>query len=252
MKILLDISFLGTAYCGYQVQPNAPTIQGQLNRASKTIFGFDCDVVGCSRTDRGVHASQFFVTISKKGEQGIETNIPIDRLPTVFSVYLPQDISVNSASIVSDSFHARYDVKYKEYIYRIWNGSIRDPFTYDRSWHYPRYIDDDTIFKMNKAASHFIGTHDFGAYMAANSNVKNTIRTIYDAEIYREGDVVCFRVSANGFLYNMVRILTGTLISVGEDKISPDDIDDITRSKDRSRAGITVPPQGLYLNKVVY
>ena len=257
MKILLDISFLGTAYCGYQVQPNAPTIQGQLNRASKTIFGFDCDGVGCSRTDRGVHASQFFVTISKKGEQGIETNIPIDRLPTVFSVYLPQDISVNSASIVSDSFHARYDVKYKEYIYRIWNGSIRDPFTYDRSWHYPRYIDDDTILKMNKAASHFIGTHDFGAYMAANSNVKNTIRTIYsiDFEVVTKDDrpdILKIKFIGNGFLHNMVRILVAMIFMVGIGKLSKEELKSILAKKNRQFAPKTAPASGLYLYKVYY
>ncbi len=252
MKILLDISFLGTAYCGYQVQPNAPTVQGMLNAAAKELFGFECDVVGCSRTDSGVHANQFFVTISKKGESRIQTSIPTDKLPTAFSVYLPQDIAVNSAKMVADDFHARYDVRHKEYIYRIWNGSVRDPFTYDRSWHYPRHIDDDSIKKMRQAAKHFIGSHDFSSYMAANSNVKSTVRTIYDADVYKEGDMICFRVCGNGFLYNMVRILTGTLIYVAEGKILPDDIDDITRSKDRSRAGITVPPQGLYLNKVVY
>jgi tRNA pseudouridine38-40 synthase len=123
---------------------------------------------------------------------------------------------------------------------------------HNRAWHYPRNIDDEALLKMKEAASRFIGTYDFSAYMASNSSVVTTVRTVFDASIYRDGDVVYFRVSADGFLYNMVRIFVGTLIAVAEGKISPDDIEDITLSKDRSRAGVTAPPQGLYLNKVVY
>jgi tRNA pseudouridine38-40 synthase len=122
----------------------------------------------------------------------------------------------------------------------------------NRAWHYPRNIDDEALLKMKEAASRFIGTYDFSAYMASNSSVVTTVRTVFDASIYRDGDVLYFRVSADGFLYNMVRIFVGTLIAVAEGKISPDDIEDITLSKDRSRAGVTAPPQGLYLNKVVY
>lgn len=252
MKILLDISFLGTAYHGYQVQPDSPTIQAALNSAAKDLFGFDCDVVGCSRTDSGVHANQFFATVAKRNEIGIDTSIPAHKLITAFSVRLPQDISVNNAELVPDSFHARYDVKHKEYEYLIWNKPQRNPFMYDRSWHYPRYIDDVALKRMNDACSRFWGTHDFSSYMASNSSVKSTVRTVYDAQIMRDGDLLRFKVSADGFLYNMVRILTGTLIAVAEGKISPEDIDAITEARDRSMAGITVPPQGLYLNKVVY
>lgn len=252
MKILLDISFLGTAYRGYQVQPDAPTVQGMLNRAARDLFGFECDVVGCSRTDSGVHANQFCLCISKRGEQGISTGIPIEKIPAALSVRLPDDISVNGAKYVDDSFHARYDVKYKEYVYVIWNDAQTSPFMYDRSWHYPRYIDDAALAKMNDAASRFVGTHDFSAYMASNSDVTSTVRTVRSAEVFREGKTVCFRVSADGFLYNMVRILTGTLIGVAEGKLTPEDIDRITISRDRKNAGMTVPPQGLYLNKVVY
>lgn len=252
MKILLEISFLGTAYRGYQVQPNVPTVQGYLNAATKDLFGFDCDIVGCSRTDSGVHSNQFFLTVSKKGEAGIRTRIPIKKIPLALSVRLPNDISVISARYVDDSFHARYSVKYKEYLYVIWNSSVRDPFGYDRSWQYEKYIDDNALSKMNLAAQRFVGTHDFSAYMASNTDVENTVRTIFAAEIYREGEKIFFKVSADGFLYNMVRILTGTLIAVAEGKILPEDIDAITNSKNRKNAGMTVPAQGLFLNKVVY
>ncbi len=252
MKILLDISFLGSCYCGYQVQPNLPTIQGQLNNATRALFGFDCDIVGCSRTDSGVHANHFCVTVSEKGNDGIQTNIPCEKLVGALSVYLPPDISVNSATLVSNEFHARYDVKYKEYEYLIWNSKIRNPFLHDRTWQYSKPIDDISLMNMQTAAKHFCGTQDFSAYMASDSNVKSTIRTIYSADVYRNGDIIGFKVSADGFLYNMVRILMGTLVSVAEGKISPDEIDNITLSKNRSRAGITVPPHGLYLNRVVY
>ncbi len=252
MKLLIDISFLGTSYCGYQVQPNVPTVQGQLNIAAKDLFGFDCDIVGCSRTDSGVHANHFFATVTERSKKYIETSIPPSKLAMALSVRLPADISVNSVRVVDDDFHARYDVKYKEYEYLIWNSAMRNPFLHDRAWHYPKRIDDAHLKKMQHAATHFIGTHDFSSYMAADSSVSTTVRTIYSADVYREGDLIHFKVSADGFLYNMVRILTGTLIAAGEDKISPDEIPEITLSKDRGRAGVTAPPHGLYLNKVVY
>jgi len=252
MKILLHVSFLGTNYCGYQIQPNGITIQQRLNEATKSLFGYDCDVVGCSRTDSGVHANQFCVAVSRKGTNQINTTIPTDRIPQAIAPYLPEDISVIHAEAVEDSFHPRYDVKYKEYVYRIWNCPQRNPFLQDRTWHYPKTISEEALQKMNDAAAHWIGTHDFSAYMAADSKITDAVRTIYEAEIVRKGDVIEFRVSANGFLYNMVRILMGTLIAVAEGRISPEEIDAITSSKDRARAGITVPACGLFLNRVVY
>lgn len=252
MKILLHISFLGTKYCGYQIQPNGITIQQRLNEATKDLFGYDCDVVGCSRTDSGVHANQFCVSVSQKGMNQITTTIPIDRISQAIAPYLPDDISVMRAELVEDSFHPRYDVKYKEYVYRIWNFPQRNPFLQDRTWHYPKPISDEALQKMNEAASHWIGTHDFSTYMAADSKITDAVRTIYEAEIVRQGDVIEFRVSANGFLYHMVRILMGTLISVAEGRVSPEEIDAITDAKDRSCAGITAPACGLFLNRVVY
>ena len=252
MKILLDISFLGTAYCGYQVQPNAPTIQGELTRAARELFGFDCDIVGCSRTDSGVHANHFFAAVNKKGNDGIDTSVPIEKIPGALDFYLPSDITVNSAVWTKNTFHPRYDVKHKEYIYKIWNGRSRNPFLQGRSWHYPRKISDNDLRNMNAAAQNFVGTHDFSAYMSANSSVKSTVRTIYSASVERDGDVITFRVCGDGFLYNMVRIMMGTLIHVCEGKINPDDIIKVTNSRDRNRAGVTAPAEGLYLNNVTY
>lgn len=251
-KIFLDISFLGTQYHGYQVQPNAPTIQQKIGEAARLLFGVECDIVGCSRTDSGVHANQFCVTIAERGKANLNTNVPIEKIVSAMNFYLPDDITVNDAKIVSDEFHPRYDVISKEYLYCIWNGDQRNPFISDRSWHYSRRINDEALTNMRKAAEKLVGTYDFSAYMASNSAVKSTVRTIYSVSLDRDGDMIYFRIRGNGFLYNMVRIIVGTLISVAEGKISYEEIPKITGSRDRKLAGITAPPQGLYLNKVFY
>ena len=252
MKILLRIAFLGNAYCGYQVQPNGNTVQQRLNEAAKDLFGYDCDIVGCSRTDSGVNANEFYVAVSKKGEGHIETSIPTEKIAQAMSVRLPNDISVLSASEVDDSFHPRYDVLYKEYVYQIWNGRARNPFLVDRSWHCPKPIDDDALLCMQKAAKLFIGKKDFASFMAADSKIKDSVRTVTDASVIRDGDLIIFKVSADGFLYNMVRIFTGTLVDVAYGRINVEDIEKIISACDRKKAGSTAPPEGLFLNKVVY
>ncbi len=252
MKALLKISYLGTAYCGYQVQPNGVSIQQKLNEAAKAVFGFDCDIVGCSRTDSGVHANEFCATVSKKGETGLLTAIPIERIPLAMSAYLPSDIAVFDAAWVEDGFHARYDVREKEYLYRFYNRSVRSPFEENRSMHVPKRLSDEAVARMDAAAKTLCGTQDFAAYMAQGSSVKSTVRTVTRAEVRRDGDAVVFRIAADGFLYNMVRILAGTLLCVGEGKLSCDDVERITASRDRAQAGSTAPACGLYLNRVLY
>ena len=252
MKILLHISFLGTEYCGYQVQPNGVSVQQKLNEAAKLLFGYDCDIVGCSRTDSGVHANEFCASVSKKGENHLETSIPTEKIPRAFSYYLPDDIVVFSAEEVNDDFHPRYDVVSKEYVYKILNREARDPFLQGRVWHIPRKINDAALENMNMAASKLLGTHDFASYMASDSKIKDTVRTIFDIGVSKEGDVIEFHISADGFLYNMVRIIMGTLVDVAFGKFTPEYIEKITEAKDRKFAGTTAPAQGLYLNKVVY
>lgn len=252
MKILLKISFLGTAYKGYQVQKNGLTIQECLTNAAKQVFCADCDIVGCSRTDSGVHANMFCATVSNKGEDSLNTSIPISKIPEAFCFYLPNDISVYDAEWVSDDFHARYDVEYKEYIYRISNRRCRDPFEEGRSHLVHKLLDGADIERMNTAASYYVGKHDFCAFMASGSKVTDTVREVFYAEVKKEGDTVIFRVAADGFLYNMVRIMVGTLLSVADGKIAPEDIEKIIDSRDRRLAGSTAPACGLYLNKVVY
>ncbi len=252
MKLFLKIKYLGTSFCGYQVQPDKRTVQGELNSASLELFGYECDITGCSRTDSGVHANMFCVTVAKKGENDIFTDIDVAKLPRALSAHLPSDVAVCHAEWVSSDFHARYDVKYKEYIYRIYNGDVRSPFEEGRSLYVPQRIDDEAIKKMNEAAAHFVGKHDFKAFMAQGSKVEMTEREVIYADVSREGDIITFRVAADGFLYNMVRIMTGTLLAVAQGKIDAASIPDIIGSKCRECAGMTVQACGLYLNKVLY
>lgn len=245
MKILLEIAYVGTAYCGFQVQENAPSVQKTLQDALEMLFATPLAVSGCSRTDSRVHAKQFFCT----AEGNIPDRFPLEKLPVASLGFLPKDIAILSAREVPSSFHVRYDVQYKEYEYVILNTRESDPFMNGRVYHYARPLDAETL---NRAAALFVGRHDFAAFMAAGSKIVDTVRTITYFDVRREGTLVKMRVAADGFLYNMVRILCGTLIAVAEGKIAPDEIPDVIASKDRKRAGMTLPPDGLYLTKVVY
>ncbi len=246
MKILLKIAYCGTAYCGWQVQKNAPSVQETLCLAAKEIYGEDIKVTGCSRTDSGVHAKEYFCTLEVPS---IAPVIPEISIPKAFTAHLPYDISVISARYVSDSFHARYSVKEKTYEYLFDNGEHRDPFLHGRAWHVLTPLDDKI---MDEASKQFVGTYDFSAFMASGSSVSDTVRTVTDASVIRNGTQVIFKVSANGFLYNMVRIMAGTLHDVSVGKISPDEIKNIILSGERKNAGITAVPDGLYLSRVIY
>lgn len=253
MKIFLTLSYLGTGFCGYQIQPKGRTVQGELNRAAKELFGIDCDVTGCSRTDSGVHANEFCATITAKNESDLNTHISIVKIPAALNAHLPEDISITSAKWIDSEFHPRYDVKYKEYVYRICATPTRIPFEVGRSWHIAYDIfNEESIEKMNSAAQGFVGKHDFSAFMASGSTVESTTRNVKYATVTRNANIIEFKVAADGFLYNMVRIMTGTLVDVARGKIAPEEIGSIIESCDRSRAGMTAPPDGLYLNKVTY
>lgn len=249
MKILIELSFVGTAFCGWQSQKNGGSVQEVLTAAADKLFGFPCDVTGCSRTDSGVHATGYRAAISAKGEPWIVTSVPIDAVPRALNTFLPQSISVRSACSVPDTFHPRYDVKYKEYLYRILDRPERDAFLVGRCWHIPHRLDE---VSMDLGAKAFVGRHDFASFMAAGSDIKDTVRTVTAASVVREGDTVVFRVSADGFLYNMVRIMTGTLVRIGEGKAPAEGVPEIIAALDRRAAGVTAPAEGLFLNKVVY
>ena len=253
-KIMLTVAFVGTAYCGYQVQPNGITVQEVLGNAAKALFGYTCDVVGCSRTDSGVHARCFCVTLSKKGSNALETTIPPERIARAMNAHLPDDISVLTSGLVDADFHPRYDVVSKEYEYLIYNGRERNPFYAERAWHIPTAIDGAALSRMQAAAACFVGKQDFSAFRAVGADTEpgDAVRTVYAASVERVGDMISFRVRADGFLYHMVRIMAGTLVGVAKGSIAPDDMPALIAGKDRRKMGATAPACGLYLNAVLY
>ena len=252
MKILLKISYVGTGFSGYQVQPDSRTVQGTLCEASAALFGFPCDVTGCSRTDAGVHANEFVCTVTPKGTSFDRVPIPASKLHRAYAHLLPPDIAVTGAAFADDSFHPRYSVKSKQYVYRILNSRTADPFLADRALHIPTSITSEALAAMSDCAAAFVGRHDFCAFMASGSDVADTVRTVHSSEVKRSGDIVTFTVSADGFLYNMVRIMTGTLIDAGRGKLGVHDILAALADGDRAKLGFTAPACGLYLDRVSY
>lgn len=239
----VTMSYLGTKYHGFQVQPDLVTVQGTVEKAIYKLLGEEVTINGCSRTDAGVHANRFVFNVF------LETDITPRGLIFGLNGVLPPDISIIECEQAPNDFHARFDCKGKEYVYIIHNSEIKSPFLSDtayRSW-FP--IDEK---KLDLASKDFIGTHDFKSFCSTACDKEITVRTIYDFRVEREGDLVKFFVSGDGFLYNMVRIMVGTLLFINDDKLSTDSIPKIISSCDRTKAGKTVPPQGLYLNKVFY
>ncbi len=244
MKYLLTISYNGSRYCGYQKQKNGISIQEKLTDAANAVFGMGAKITGCSRTDRGVHAVGFKATLESDNAK-----IKPEKLPAALNAHLPDDISVREAAEVDPDFHPRYCVKEKEYRYIICNAPTRDPFMVGRAYFFPKKLDTDL---MNQAAQYLVGKHDFASFMSTGSKIQDTVREIYSVSVLREDNIVTISVRGNGFLYNMVRIIVGTLIAVSEGKISKDDITKIIESKDRANAGATAPAEGLYLYSVKY
>ena len=256
MKLVLKIVYDGSAYHGFQYQPNAKSIQGVLTDAVSAAFGMPCTVTGCSRTDAGVHALGYCAAVEPSDESMRGDgwcSVPTDKVHRLLNCHLPSDMAVIGACKMHDDFHPRYGAAAKEYIYKIRDGVCPDPFSRGRAYQSKRTITDTQLEEMNRAASYLIGTHDFSTYMAQGSSVKDTVRTIYSASLKRTGaSEVTFSIKGNGFLYNMVRIITGTLLEVAAGKIKAEDIPMITDSLDRHRAGFTAPADGLYLNEVEY
>jgi tRNA pseudouridine38-40 synthase len=204
----------------------------------------DVKVHGCGRTDAGVHAERYCFNFKST------TNIPPERLPFALNSLLPGDISASAAVYAPDDFDANLSCIKKEYAYRIFNAPVRNPFLSNRAYFYPKKLD---IAAMQSAAMHFVGTHDFAAVRSVGTETKTTVRTVHWYEVRQlERNMVEFRACANGFLYNMARAMAGTLIYVSEGKISPDDLPDLLREKDRRLTGPTVPPGGLYLTRIWY
>lgn len=242
-KLLLTLCYDGSAYHGWQVQENAITVQGCLQNAIEQLFGTRLGVTGCSRTDTGVHANMFCAHICT------DSQIPTERVVAALNAHLPYDVAVTACREVSENFHARYSCISKEYKYVLWNREVRNPFYEQRALHYRQKLDAEFL---NSQAAQFEGEHDFSAFCASGSSVISKVRKVESARVQRKGDFVYFYFRADGFLYNMVRIMTGTLLQIHEVKIEKDSIRDIILSKDRSHAGFTVPAQGLYLERVNY
>lgn len=243
MTVAMKLAYKGSAYCGWQVQKNGKSVQEALQDAMEAAFGTRGTVTGCSRTDAGVHAKGFVCKV-----EGIPQGIPAEKVPVALGSRLPADISVLEAWEVSEEFHPRYHAKGKEYVYRIRNSRIRDPFQADTVCLWQRHIDEAVC---DELCRQLVGKHDFRSFMAAGSDIQDTVRTVYDFSCRRDGDTVLFTVSADGFLYNMVRILVGTVLELAEGTIEGTPAS-VLAACDRAKAGRTMPPAGLCLEKVFY
>lgn len=250
MKYFARVAYVGTEFRGFQAQKIGRTVQGELNAATAALFGCECNITGCSRTDSGVHAEDFCLTIEPVAEDA--PVIPPAALPRAVLPYLPSDLSLFFACEAPLGFHPRYDAVGKEYCYRLRDGGYPNPFLAGRVWQVPRRISDKGLEQMQAATLHFLGTHDFSAFMCTDSAIKNRVRTIQYLNVAREGDELLLRVCADGFLYNMVRIITGTLFQIGIGARDVNSVAEAIAAKDRTMAGMTAPPDGLYLHKVFY
>ena len=242
-RILIKIQYDGREFYGLQKQAGKRTVQEELEKAIEKLTGTKTEVFASGRTDRGVHALDQAVHFD------IEKNIPVKNLPLALNNLLPNDISVKSAKVAKSDFHARFDIKSKEYIYKICNSKQKQAILANR-WVFVNY--DLDIGKMQNAAKLLIGKHNFKGFACSATNVNDFVREIYDIEIKQRGKFITFRVIGNGFLYNMVRIIVGTLIDVGRGLLTQKDILDALSKQDRSFAGKTMPPEGLYLAKTNY
>lgn len=243
-NILFIVSYDGSKYHGWQVQKNALAVQEVFQQAMGRVLGSTPDLKACSRTDTGVHARQFCISVH------IERDIPLERLTAAMNHFLPPDIAVLSCREVPMDFHARYSCRGKEYVYQIWNTQVRNPFLNGYALHYWYPMD---LEKLNCAAAHYVGAHDFTSFCTLDLRDRgDMVRTVTKAELSRSGDMVTFTVAADGFLYNMVRIMVGTLLRVAQGKFEPEQIPQILECCDRNAAGPTAPACGLYLNRVFY
>ena len=242
-RLLLTLRYDGSRYHGWQVQKNGITVQETLQDAVERLTGIRSGLTGCSRTDAGVHAEMFCCAF--------DTASPLrgEKMVKALNAHLPRDIAVYGCREVEADFHPRYAALGKRYVYRIWNAPERNPVWEGRALHCRRPL--DAAF-LNEQAAAYVGTHDFASHQAAGSTVEETIRTVRRAEVERRGEMVLFTVEADGFLYNMVRIMVGTLLGLQAGSLEAGSIPAILESGSRERAGATAPACGLYLDHVFY
>lgn len=242
-NIKITIEYDGKGFNGWQKQPNKLNIQGEIEKAIEEITGEQVELNASGRTDAGVHS------LGQVANFKTNSNIPIEKMAIAINSKLKKSIVVKKAEEVDERFHARYNCIGKKYCYVIDNSREGSAIYRGLQYHIPVKLD---VEKMKKAIKYFEGEHDFKGFKATGGNNKSTVRTITKADINKEGEKIFITLTGNGFLYNMVRIISGTLVEVGLGKINPEDIPDIIKSKDRQRAGKTLPPHGLYLQEVYY
>ena len=242
-NIKITIEYDGKDFNGWQKQPEKLNIQGEIERAIEIITKEKVNLIGSGRTDAGVNA------LNQIANFKIENDISIEKIPYALNSQLKKSIRVKKAEVVDDRFNSRYNAKKKTYIYTINNSEQGTAIYRYMQYHYPIKLDEN---KMNEAAKYFIGEHDFKAFKASGTSSKSSVRTIYEAKVVREGELIKIILTGNGFLYNMARIIAGTLVEVGEGKINPEDVKNIIDSRDRKNAGRTLPPTGLCLYNVEY
>ena len=243
----MTLAYRGTAYHGWQVQQNALSVCTVFQDGVERVLGRRYQVKGCSRTDAGVHANGFVLSLRCPEED--PPAIPCAALQKALNNCLPRDIAVLDCRDAPEGFHPRYDCVGKRYLYKIWNGPVRDPFREDLALHWRAPID---LGLANQAARQFLGRRDFTSLCAAGGSVEDRVREITRCSLSREGGLVVLSVVGDGFLYNMVRILAGTVLEVCAGRLGVEDIPGILEAKDRSLAGPTLPPHGLYLDRVFY
>ena len=242
-NIALKLMYNGTAYHGWQVQKNAVTVCETLQKALEKITGAPVHLTGCGRTDAGVHAERYIANFRT------ESRIPLERLPFAINTHTPEDIAVSEALEVADDFNAIGSCIQKEYVYQIYNSRIRDAFLEHRVCFYPQPLD---FARLERAGRAFEGTHDFAAVRSVGTETRTTVRTVHWCRAERDGPLISIAVCADGFLYNMVRAIVGTMVYASYGKIEPEDIPALLATRDRRLTGPTMPPQGLYLNRVWY
>lgn len=243
MHVLITMQFDGTNYHGFQVQKNALSVCEVLQNALERLYGERPPVKGCSRTDAGVHAQGYCVSYRQPKP------IAPEKLPLAVNRFLPDDIRVVSARQVDEDFHARYSSVSKEYVYHVRNSRVADVFRGRYEWRVSAPLD---VEAMRRAAQYVCGTHDFRAFMSSGSDLEDTVRTVHFFRVEKTGDEIVFHICADGYLYNMVRILVGTLIEAGTHRMKAEEMADVIASCDRARAGDTAPAQGLCLYRVNY
>lgn len=242
-RVKLTVAYDGTDYCGWQIQPNGITIEEVLNKKLSELTGEQIAVIGASRTDSGVHARGNVAVFDT------DSRIPAERMAYALNRKLPEDIVIVRSEEVPPDWHPRYQDCMKTYEYHIWNAEVPDPTKRRTTYHVSYRLD---IEKMRKAALYLVGEHDFVSFCSIHKNVKTTVRTIYELSIGQNGEELVFRIRGNGFLYNMVRIIVGTLLRVGRGFYTPEQVKEILEAKNRDAAGVTVPPQGLVLVEIKY